>query len=265
VAFSGGVDSTLVLAAAKQALGDRVLAVTGISPSLAMAEREAAATLAARIGARHRELPTYEHLDPRYLANAGDRCYYCKSDLYRRLHDLARDEDGAMIADGTHRDDLSGHRPGLQAAAEHGVRHPLAEAGLGKDAVRRLSQALGLPTWDKPEMACLASRLPAGVPVTVARLRRAENAEAALRALGFRQLRVRVLGEDAARIEIDRPEMARIDRDVSAGEVIAAVAACGFTAVTIDPLGYRRGGAGRIVPMSGSGEVFDVGEERAHG
>jgi uncharacterized protein len=244
VAFSGGVDSTLVLAVAQRVLGERVLAVTGVSPSLAHAERREAAALATRIGARQLEIPTYEHLDPHYRANAGDRCYYCKLDLYGRLSAVAVNEGGARIADGTHAGDLTDIRPGLKAAAEHQVWHPLAEAGLDKAGVRRLSAHLGLPTWDKPEMACLASRLPAGVPVTAWRLRRAERAEGALKAFGFRQVRVRDLGTGAARIEIDRDEMVRIGQDVTAIELRTAVANCGFDSVVIDPAGYKRGGAG---------------------
>jgi uncharacterized protein len=245
VAFSGGVDSTLVLAVAHEVLGERVLAVTGVSPSLAATEREEAAALAARIGARHRELSTFEHLDSRYRANRGDRCYFCKSDLYARLQALAQAAGGALIADGTNVDDLSDIRPGLRAAEEHAVRHPLVEAALDKAAVRRLSAELGLPTWDKPEMACLASRFPAGVPVTVVHLARAERAESALKSFGFRQLRVRDLGAGRARIEIAREEMGRIGREVAPAELIAAVLAGGFQEATIDPEGYRRGGAER--------------------
>lgn len=246
VAFSGGVDSTLVLAVAVQEKGDRVLAVTGVSPSLAAAELADARALAARIGARHREAATFEHLDPRYVANAGDRCYHCKSDLYARLEAIRRAEGYAAILDGTNLDDLGDTRPGLRAAEEGGVRHPLIEAGLDKAAVRRLSRYLGLPSWDKPEMACLASRLPVGTPVSIARLRRAEAAEAALRALGFRQVRVRDHGE-IGRIEIAVEEMERLRGESAAAvdleaRVRAAVRAAGFAEAVVDPDGYRRGG-----------------------
>jgi pyridinium-3,5-biscarboxylic acid mononucleotide sulfurtransferase len=245
VAFSGGVDSTLVLAAAHRALGGRVLGVTAVSPSLPAAELAEARALARAIGAAHREIGTLEHLDPDYQANRGDRCYHCKSELYSRLSVLKAAEGFTAIADGTNLDDLSDIRPGLKAAGEHGVLHPLVLAGLDKAAVRRTSHHLGLPTWDKPEMACLASRLPVGVPVTVERLQRAERAEAALRSLGFRQVRVRDLGSaDRARIEIGRDEMARLGVEVTPDAVVAAACAAGFAGAEIDPLGYRRGGAG---------------------
>lgn len=246
VAFSGGVDSTLVLAAAARVLGDRVLAVTGVSPSLAQAELADARALAARIGVRHREVATFEHLDPRYVANAGDRCYYCKSDLYDRLGAIRRAEGYTAILDGTNVDDLGDTRPGLRAAGERQIRHPLVEAGLDKAQVRRLSRHLGLPSWDKPEMACLASRLPAGTPVTSERLRRAEVAEAGLKALGFRQVRVRDHGQ-LGRVEIAVEEMDRLRNGHPAARALRArvealVMAAGFTAAEIDPQGYRRGG-----------------------
>ena len=260
VAYSGGVDSTLVLAAAHRVLGGQVLGVTAVSPSLPVAELEEARRLAAAIGARHLELATYEHLDPSYQANRGDRCYHCKSELYARLSALKSKEGFAAIADGTNLDDLSDIRPGLKAAGEHGVFHPLVLAGLDKAAVRRISHELGLPTWDKPEMACLASRLPVGVEVTVARLRRAEQAEAGLRALGFRQVRVRDLGsEDRARIEIGREEMARVGAEVPPDEVVAAALAAGFTRAEIDPRGYRRGGAGDVGAVTAGGGTGESG------
>ncbi len=244
VAFSGGVDSTLVLAVAHRVLGEQALAVTGVSPSLAASERAEARSLALRIGARHREIETYEHLDPRYMANAGDRCYYCKSDLFDRLRAIQQAEGYEAIVDGTNADDLGDTRPGLRAAAERQVRHPLVEAQLDKDRVRQLSRHLGLPSWDKPEMACLASRLPMGTPVSTERLRRAERAEAAVRALGFRQVRVRDHG-DLGRVEIAPEEMNRIRGGDLEVRIRAAVVASGFARAMVDPDGYRRGGAVR--------------------
>ncbi len=242
VAFSGGVDSTLVLAVAHRALGDGVLAVTGVSPSLALAELADARAFVARIGARHSEVATYEHLDPRYVANTGDRCYHCKSDLYARLAAIQREGGYAAILDGTNIDDLGDNRPGLRAAGEYEVMHPLVLAGLGKAAVRRLSRLLGLPSWDKPEMACLASRLPVMTPVTSERLRRVERAESAVRALGFRQVRVRDEG-DLGRVEIGAEEMARLASSDVGRQVLAAVTSSGFSGAIIDPRGYRRGEA----------------------
>jgi uncharacterized protein len=185
-------------------------------------------------------VPTRELDDPRYLRNAGDRCYYCKSELFRHLVPLAAEEGLAHVADGLIVDDLTDVRPGRRAAAEAGVRSPLAEAGLTKDDVRALSRALGLPTWDRPASPCLSSRIPVGTLVTVGALRRIERAEAAVRALGFRELRVRHFG-DHARVEIAPEELPRLADEGRREEVVEAVRASGYAAVEIDPAGYRRG------------------------
>jgi len=164
VAFSGGVDSTFLLAVAVECLGENALAVTGVSPSLAEAERDEAAALARRLGARHRWIETGELEQAGYVANAPDRCYFCKADLFERLQAVARADGYAWVVEGANLDDLGDLRPGRQAAREQGVRSPLLEAGLDKAAIRQLSRALGLPTWEKPAMACLASRIPTGSP-----------------------------------------------------------------------------------------------------
>jgi uncharacterized protein len=270
VAFSGGVDSTLVLAAAHRALGEGALGVTAVSPSLAAAERTSARSLAAEIGARHREIDTFEHLDSRYLANAGDRCYYCKSELYDRLGRIMEEDGFEAILDGANLDDLSDDRPGLRAAGERRVVHPLVLARLDKAAIRRLSRRLGLPTFDKPEMACLASRLPQGTPVSVERLRRAERAEAGLKALGLRQVRVRDHG-DLGRIELGAAELGRVGNPELKARVTQAVCNAGFARAVIDPNGYRRGGAGRgdTAPVQGGagqapeGSAGGAGSEEA--
>ncbi|MFQ6019322.1 MAG: ATP-dependent sacrificial sulfur transferase LarE, partial [Dehalococcoidia bacterium] len=231
VAYSGGVDSTLVAALAQRALGDRALAVTAVSPSLAPSERQAAVDLARRIGFRHLPIETREMERPGYVANGPDRCFHCKDELYARLAALARDRGFAHVADGCNLDDTADHRPGRRAARGHGVRSPLIEAGLGKDDVRRLSRRLGLPTWDKPALACLASRIPYGAPVTVDALDRIAQAEAYLRSLGLRQLRVRHHA-DVARIEADDAGLATlIERR---HDVVAKLKALGYLYVTID-------------------------------
>jgi len=241
VAFSAGVDSTFLLAVATECLGESVLAVTGLSPSVPAAEREQAAALARRIGARHMFIQTAELDRPGYVANAPDRCYHCKTDLYERLEDLARREGYGWVLDGANLDDLGDVRPGREAARQRGIRSPLVEAGLTKAAIRELSRALGLPTWDKPAMACLASRIPHGIPVTIERLTQVEAAEAALRRLGFRQVRVRH-HEAIARIEVPPEERARfLDPDLAA-EVVKQVKAAGYRYVVLDLEGYRPGG-----------------------
>jgi len=241
VAFSGGVDSSFLLAVATECLGENVLAVTGLSPSVPAAEREEAAQLARHLGARHVFIQTAELDRPGYVANAPDRCYHCKTDLYERLEAMARTDGYAWVLDGANVDDLGDVRPGREAARQHGIRSPLVEAGLTKMAIRELSRALGLPTWDKPAMACLASRIPHGIPVTIERLAKVEAAEAALRALGFRQVRVRH-HETIARIELPLEERARLLDPALAAEVVRQVKAAGYQYVLLDLEGYRPGG-----------------------
>jgi len=241
VAFSGGVDSTFLLAVAVECLGENALAVTGVSPSLAEAERDEAEALARRLGARHRWIETGELEQPGYVTNAPDRCYFCKADLFGRLQALARAEGYPWVIEGANLDDLGDLRPGRQAAREQGVRSPLLEAGLDKAAIRELSRALGLPTWEKPAMACLASRIPHGTPVTIERLGQVERAEAALRSLGFRSVRVRH-HETIARIELPPDERARLLDPTMAGEAVRAIKAAGYQYVVLDLEGYRPGG-----------------------
>ncbi len=239
VAYSGGVDSAYLAVAAHRVLGARSLAVTADSESLSAEQRALAVDVARRFGFPHRVIETREIDNPLYARNDQDRCYHCKSELFRRLAPIALAEGFRHVAYGLIVDDLSDFRPGQRAAAEAGVRAPLAEAGLTKDDVRALSRELALPTAELPASPCLSSRLPYGTPVTLEALRRVEAAEAAVRGLGFRELRVRHLG-DAARVEIAREEMGRLD-DALRAAVLAAVRKAGYAEATIDPDGYRRG------------------------
>jgi uncharacterized protein len=238
VAFSAGVDSTFVLAVAREVLGDRAVALTAHSPSVPQAERLEARALAARLGVRHLERESLEQDEPGYVANGSDRCYFCKRELYRLCGEAARQLGAAVVLDGFNADDRRDHRPGHRAADEARVRSPLAEAGLSKLEVRAWSAAYGLPTWDKPQMACLASRIPYGTPVTPERLAQVERAEAALRALGLRDVRVRHHGE-IGRVEIGESEIeAAFARRA---EVAAAVKAAGFRAAALDLEPFRSG------------------------
>jgi len=241
VAFSGGVDSTLLLAVTVECLGENVLAVTALSPSVPAAEREEAAALARRIGARHQFIETAELTRPGYVANAPDRCYFCKAELFECLGNLARTEGCAWVLDGANVNDFGDIRPGREAARQYGIRSPLVEAGLTKADIRRISKAMGLPTWEKPAMACLASRIPHGIPVTIERLGQVEKAEVVLRALGFRQVRVRH-HEAIARIELPPEERARLLDPALAADVVERVKAAGYQYVVLDLEGYRPGG-----------------------
>ena len=237
VAFSGGADSAFLAYVAHEVLGDRALAVTAISPSLAPEEEADCKALADEWGLAWQPVFTDELANPAYAMNDGDRCYHCKAELLDVVDSIAR-ERGATVVLGVNIDDLGDHRPGQRAAAERGARFPLVDAGFTKADVRAASDALGLRTWDKPAAACLASRVPYGTPVTMSVLAEVAAAESALRALGFRQLRVRHYG-DLARIElpVDELDVALARRE----EVVAAVHGAGYRYVTIDLEGFRSG------------------------
>ncbi|GAB4568017.1 MAG: ATP-dependent sacrificial sulfur transferase LarE [Anaerolineae bacterium] len=250
VAFSAGVDSTLVLKVAHDRLGDNALGVTAVSPSLPKSELKEAIGLAQLIGARLRLLETNELDNPNYAANPFNRCYFCKSELYQELLDLAKEEGYPYILNGANVDDVGDFRPGEQAAREYEVRSPLREAGLTKAHVRALARELGLPNWNKPAMACLSSRLPYGTPVTREALARVEQAEEYLRSLGFRQLRVRH-HDNLARIEVERQDLPRL---IELGpQVYAELKRIGYTYVTADLLGFRSGSMNELLPQDVKG------------
>lgn len=243
VAFSGGVDSTFVAAVAHDVMGEHALAVTGVSPSVPESEVDEADALARTIGIRHELIGTNEMDDPEYVKNSPDRCFHCKDELYGRLQAIARERGIDAVVDGCNLDDTGDFRPGRRAAAQHAVRSPLVEAGLTKAEIRELSRERGLPTWDKPAMACLSSRIPYGTPVTVENLSRVGQAEQYLRSLGVRQLRVRhhVLpsGDAIARIETDDAGLAILLE--ARQQISERLKALGYLYVTVDLAGYRSG------------------------
>lgn len=240
VAYSGGVDSGLLLKFAVDTLGERAVGALASSPAYDDDETRQAMRVAREMGARLERITTHELDDPRYVANAADRCYFCKDELFTQLEPLAQRLGLAHITYGMNADDRGDWRPGQRAARERGVRAPLDEAGLTKADIRALARSLGLPIWDKPALACYSSRIPYGTPVTVAALAQIGRAERALRALGFRQVRVRH-HDTVARIELDPADFPRLlDADLR-GAVVAAVRAAGYPYVTLDLRGYRTG------------------------
>jgi uncharacterized protein len=249
VALSGGIDSTVVAKAARLALGDNALAVTADSPSVPRREIGDARRLAALIGIRHEIVCTEEFDDPDYVKNDGTRCYFCKSELYARIERLLPDWGASIVCSGANLDDLGDYRPGLTAAAEHHVRHPLIEAECSKADVRALAQDWGLPTWDKPASPCLSSRLAPGVAVTRERTGRVEAAEEYLRSLGFRDCRVRLHEGELARVEVPADELPRL-LDVSASRALAdKLRGLGFKFVTLDLEGFRSGNLNTLLSL----------------
>lgn len=249
VAFSGGVDSTVVAKAARSALGDGAIAVTAVSQSLAEGELENARELAARIGIRHIVIQTQEFEDPNYLRNGTDRCYFCKSELYGRLSAMSAELQVDRIVSGANADDAGDHRPGLVAAAEQGVRHPLLELGMGKELVRAIAKSWDLPTWDKPASPCLSSRIAYGEEVTPERARMIDQAEQWLRRRGLRVVRVRYHKGDLARIEVPAEELADLARLEVRSELSRAFHELGFKFVTLDLDGFRSGSLNTLVPL----------------
>ena len=250
-AFSAGVDSTLVAFVAQQELGPAALAATAVSASLAPSELQDAIKLAGTLGLNHRLVYTREVEDERYASNPVERCYFCKSHLYTELESLAAEVGARYILNGLNVDDVGDWRPGARAAAERPdrVRSPLYEAGLGKAEIRQAARALGLPNSEKPALACLSSRVPYGERVTPEKLARIGRAEQALRALGFRQLRVRHFA-DRARVEIAPDELGRVEFEGLGARIEAELLALGFPAVEIDPRGYRSGRLNEgVVPL----------------
>lgn len=245
VAFSGGIDSTLVLAVAHKTLGAQAVGVTAVSPTFPEIELDVARRVSSQIGARHVIIETDQLEIADFARNDAARCYHCKTDLYRALGRLRLDMGMSAVADGTNLDDLSDDRPGLVAAREWGVRSPLVEADLSKDEVRALAREFGLLNWDKPAAACLSSRIPRGEVITRENLRRVEKAERFLSSQGFRQIRVRDYSGEA-RVEVGQDELVRLFAPAMRDGVDRALRALGFATVSLAPDGYRRGSTNQM-------------------
>ena len=254
VALSGGADSAYLAWAAHEALGARALSITALSPSYSAHDRAMVEDFVSKLGVRHEFIETHELDNPAYRANAADRCYFCKDELFSALDELAHARGFAAVAYGVNADDTLDFRPGHRAATEHQVLAPLLDAGLRKAEIRLLSQRAGLPTWDRPASACLASRLPYGTEVTPERLGLVERGEAALRALGFRQFRVR-LHDKLARVEISPDEMQRALAPEMAATMADRLKTAGFTYVALDLEGYRQGSLNETLPPVGQGSA----------
>jgi uncharacterized protein len=257
VAFSAGVDSTVVAKAARLAVGDNAIAVTAVSSSLAEGELEEAQQLAEAIGIAHHIIQTAEFDNPSYTANPSNRCYFCKSELYSRLEAWLPEQDWGVVVNGANRDDRGDHRPGMKAAGEHGIRSPLMEAGLSKAEVRELAREWDLPVWDKPAMPCLSSRIAYGVAVTPQRVARVDAAERFLRErLNHRELRVRLEAGELARIEVPLAILPRLLEPALRQELTAKFRELGFQFITLDLEGFRSGSLNAILP-AGELQILD--------
>ena len=266
VAYSGGVDSAVVMAVAYRELGGRsdtasdgsgALACIGVSPSYPAREMRDAVALAEEIGVPYRLVETEEYLDPNYAANPNNRCYFCKSELHNRLHEILQQEDWGIVCDGTNASDVGDDRPGMVAARERGVRSPLLEAGITKPEVRAIARHLGLPVWDKPAMACLSSRVPHGTPIDPKLLRQIEAAEDVLVALGLRQFRVRH-HDEIARLELPPEDFQTVLDHYE--HIAAGIKAAGYRYVTLDLAGFRSGGLNATANGNADQAVISVDE-----
>jgi uncharacterized protein len=251
IAYSGGVDSSLLLKAASDTMGPHLIAVTAVSETYPPGELEAAKAFARSLGVTHRILHTSELESEEFIVNSPERCYFCKKELFGALKKIADIEGIPFILDGSNTDDLKDHRPGAKAAAQFSVRSPLREAGFTKSDVRSCARMLNLPVWDKPSLACLSSRIPYGTRITSGILRTIQSAEDHLHALGFRQTRVRHYG-DIARIEVDRSDFERLLAEDVADTITAAFKELGYTYVCLDLEGYRTGSMNEGLPKAGS-------------
>jgi uncharacterized protein len=249
VAYSGGIDSTLVAKVAFDVLGDRALAITAVSPSLLPEDLEDARVQAAEIGIAHELVQTHEMDNPNYTANPVNRCYFCKSELHDTLKPLALKRGYPYVVDGVNGDDLSDYRPGIQAAKERGARSPLAELGITKAEVRELAKQLGLACWDKPAQPCLSSRFPYGEEITIAKLQRVGRAEASLRRMGLSTFRVRSEG-DTARIELPAEQLKEFVLTTDLPTLVATFQSFGFLYVTLDLEGFRSGKLNQVLPFA---------------
>ena len=248
VAYSGGTDSAYLAWAAAQVLGDRAVAITADSASIPESHKRDAETFAREFGIRHEYIETREFENPDYVKNAPDRCFHCKDELFTRLDEYSAGHDRYTVIYGVNKDDLGDYRPGQNAAKLHQVKAPLVEAGLTKTEIRELSRIAGLPTWDRPASACLSSRIPYGTPVTVQNVKTVESGEEAIRALGFRQFRVRFHGE-LVRIEVAREELQKAMTPEMAAAFTSIFKPLGFHYVTLDLEGYRQGSLNEVLPL----------------
>ena len=253
VAFSGGVDSSLLLAAAKDALGGEVLALIGDSPTLPRRELREAQALCDSLKVRYQLVPTDEMADPHYRANSAKRCYYCKNYLYQAFLRVAREHDFSTVIEGSNHDDLGDYRPGMDALREMGIRSPFVELNIGKEQIRQMARERGLPAWDKPAAACLASRIPYGEPIDVEKLARIERAEDLLHDLGFRQVRARDHG-GLVRIEAAPEDLPNLLDPARREAVVAAMKNTGYLYVSLDLQGYRRGAMNEALPPADADE-----------